>query len=127
MNALKILVIEDEPLIAMLLCDLLIMLGHTICGCAATEQAAITAAMQDRPELMIVDVNLREGSGIAAAAQIARSGFVPHVFVTGAPYELVGLNPDAIVVQKPFTAAELTRAIQRAVPGCAMKADRTNL
>ena len=68
MRQLSILVVEDEPLIAMLLCDILVEMGHSVCALESTEKGAVAAALQHRPEMMIVDDGLLQGSGISAIA-----------------------------------------------------------
>ena len=64
---------------------------------------------------MIVDVGLGEASGIAAVKEILRSGFVPHVFVTGDALSGVSLGPDTVLMRKPFRVSDLDHAIQRAL------------
>ena len=82
-KALRVLIVEDEAMIAMLLAEVLRELGHEVCATEATEAGAIAAAVRYKPDLMIVDNELRKGSGISAVEQIIRSGFIPHLFVTG--------------------------------------------
>ena len=85
MTALRVLIVEDEAIIAMLFADLLVAMGHEVCAIEATEAGAVAAAVRCRPDLMIVDAHLLEGSGASAVAVILRAGFVPHVFVSGDP------------------------------------------
>jgi DNA-binding response OmpR family regulator len=106
---------EDEAMIAMLLAEVLRELGHEVCATEATEAGAIAAAARHKPDLMIVDEELRQGSGISAVERITRSGFIPHVFVTGNSLRDRSLSPSAVAVQKPFTISELTWAIKRAL------------
>lgn len=101
-------------MIAMLLADFLESIGHSICATVPTEAEAIIAAAAYKPDLIITDGNLREGSGVEAIKTILRTGFVPHIFVTGDPYRL-DAAPGSIIVQKPFTIQALIRAIDRAV------------
>jgi CheY-like chemotaxis protein len=108
-------VVEDDAFIAMLYADLLTEMGHTICAIETTEAAAVAAAARHKPDLMIVDAGLRDGSGLSAVAEILRSGFVPHVFVTGDNSAVQASRPDAVVLQKPFRDSDLARAIQRAL------------
>ncbi|ACI52057.1 response regulator receiver protein [Gluconacetobacter diazotrophicus PA1 5] len=118
-KALRILIVEDEMLIAMLMAELLSGLGHTVIGVEMTQSGTIAAAAGDRPDLMIVDARLREGSGIAAVAEILRGGFIPHIFVSGDSLRDQVLHPSAIVVEKPFDDIDLVTAIDRAVAtGC---------
>jgi len=113
--ALRILLVEDEAIIAVLLAEVLEGMGYEVCAIEATEEDAVAAALRCRPDLMIVDVRLGDGSGVAAVERILRAGPVPHVFVSGDPSKLQVLRPDAVVMQKPFREADLAVAIQRAL------------
>jgi CheY-like chemotaxis protein len=62
MKALRVLVIEDDALIALLLSELLAGMGHDVCATAATEAEAVRAATRYRPDLMIVDAGLGRGA-----------------------------------------------------------------
>lgn len=112
MKPLQILLVEDDAVIAMSLADLLSGLGHTVCAFAETEAEAVAAAVRCRPDLMIVDANLYESSGISAVAQILLGGFVPHIFMTGDPYQVQELAPGVVILRKPFKLHELISAIE---------------
>ena len=114
-SSLRVMVVEDEAMIAMSLADVLEDMGHTVCAIAATEAEAVTAASRCRPDLMIVDAGLREGSGILAVEAILRTGFVPHVFCTGSRLKDRLLHERAAVLQKPFRASDLARAMHQAL------------
>jgi CheY-like chemotaxis protein len=115
--ALRILVIEDEAMIAMLLSDVLSSLGHSVTDLAATEAEATASASQVAPDLVIADANLGDGngSGLSAIDTILASGFIPHVFVSGDSRSIETVRPGAIVMQKPFFEHELVSAIERAI------------
>ena len=115
MKALRTLVVEDDAIIGGLLAETLEGLGHTVCAVENNVANAVTAASHWRPDLMIVDVGLGEASGIAAVKEILRSGFVPHVFVTGDKVRGMPLGPDTVLIQKPFRVSDLDHAIQRAL------------
>lgn len=115
MTPLRILIAEDDAMIAMLLSDLLVAMGHEVCAVTDTQTGMIAAALLHKPELMIVDEGLRDGSGSAAVAEIALTGFVPHIFATGDRYRVLKVEPKAIVLQKPFDVQILERAIARAL------------
>jgi two-component system, response regulator PdtaR len=115
MQTLRVLVIEDDALIALMLAEVLSDLGHVVCATAATPAEAITAAHKQRPNFLLSDVRLREGSGIDAVTEILREGQIPHMFMTG---DLLGLHrrlPDAVAVRKPFSCATLAKAIAKAL------------
>jgi CheY-like chemotaxis protein len=115
MNGLRTLVVEDDAMIGELLAETLAGLGHTVCAVESDVANAVAAAAHWRPDLMIVDVGLGEASGIVAVKEILRSGYVPHVFVTGDTVRGMPLGREAILIQKPFRVSDLERAIQRAL------------
>jgi len=115
MKALRVLVVEDEILIGMLLADTLGAMGYDVCAIEATETGAVAAAARCKPDLMIVDARLRHGSGVSAVEEILRTGWVPHVFVSGESLSVHALTPGSVVIQKPFRGIDLDRAIQRAL------------
>lgn len=121
-KALRVLVVEDNGMIGMLLGQMLEEMGHDVCAVEATEAGAVTAALRCRPDLMIVDAWLGDGSGISAVDTICRIGAVPHLFATGDISRVKALRPGAVVLQKPFHEAELARAIQRALAAAALPA-----
>ncbi|MBK5264229.1 MAG: response regulator [Alphaproteobacteria bacterium] len=114
-TSLRILIVEDDAVIAMSLGDLLIGMGHKVCATVESEADAVAAAVRHKPDLMIVDANLYEGNGISAIAKILLDGFVPHIFMTGDPYLVQALAPGAIILQKPFKLHDLVSAIERSL------------
>jgi DNA-binding NtrC family response regulator len=115
MKALRVLVVEDDAIIAMLLADIFAGMGHDVCAIEATEAGAVAAAVRCRPDLMIVDARLGDGSGFTAVEEILRTGFVPHVFISGDISTVRARKPGAVAIQKPFDEAVLARAIERAL------------
>lgn len=113
MKQRRVLVMEDEPMIAMLLAELLTEMGADVCAVEGTEAGGVAAAARCAPHLMIVDDKLGQGSGVSAVEQILRGGFVPHVFVSGNTLRDRRLDPRAVVIQKPFTNKVLSRAINQ--------------
>lgn len=120
MRADRVLVVEDDAVIATLLAEVLEGMGHDVCAIEATEADAVAAANRCRPDLMIVDARLGDGSGVSAVEEILRAGFVPHVFVSGDALRVQALRPGALVIQKPFRESDLARAIQHALGGAAL-------
>ena len=111
MVTLRILLVENDAVIASLLAEMLQSIGHKVCGIEATEMGAVTAAAQHKPDLMIVDMHLAEGSGTSAMERISRIQFVPHLFISGKrPLVAPG---NAELLRKPFREAELAAAIAR--------------
>jgi two-component system, response regulator PdtaR len=75
----------------------------------------VLAAARYKPDLMIVDAKLGQGSGVSASEEICRAGRLAHVFVSGDAERVRVRQPDAVVVRKPFRRAELVRAIEIAL------------
>jgi DNA-binding response OmpR family regulator len=115
MEAVRVLIVEDDPLIAMMLERFLADKGYEICATATTQAEAVMAALQYRPGLMIVDVQLRSGTGTGAVEEIGRTVSIPHVFLSGAPARVHAHWPDAEVLSKPFRFAALASAIERTI------------
>ena len=115
MDPFRVLVIEDDALNALLLAELRAGMGHEVCATVATEREAVIAAAHHKPDLMIVDAGLGQGSGISAVEAILRTGSIAHVFISGDAERVRLHHPDALVVRKPFRQAELVTAIEVAL------------
>lgn len=114
------LIIEDDALIALSLEGLLRERGFNSCAIADTEAEAVAAAARRFPDLITADLRLRAGTGTGAVQTIRARQHVPVVYVTGNARD-VGDAPADLLVEKPFSAATLTRAIEAAmaqVPPC---------
>jgi CheY-like chemotaxis protein len=111
-----VLIIEDEPLIAMTIQDLLEDEGATSFDIAVTEAEAVQAAMVRSPDLITSDVKLLEGTGPAAVQKIYRRlGQVPVIFISSTPEECRPCNPPGIILSKPFRQAALASAFHRLI------------
>jgi len=113
-----ILIIEDEPVIALDIAETVESLGHRVCGIASRASQAVEQARETPPGLVLADIQLEDGStGIAAVQEILKSTQVPVVFVTAFPQRLLTgetLEP-AFVVTKPFDSTTLKVAISQAL------------
>jgi DNA-binding response OmpR family regulator len=105
----RILVVEDDALQRTLLAELLTVVGHDVCGTAATETEAVAAALRDLPDLMLVDRHLQSGSGVSAMNAILRQTAMPHIYMSGSSRS--DLPANAIVLQKPFGMGDLRDAL----------------
>ncbi|MCC2976620.1 response regulator [Sphingomonas sp. PL-96] len=111
-----VLIIEDEPLIAMNIQMMLEDEGATSFDIAVTENEAIAAALAHRPELITSDVKLIEGTGPAAVLEIHRQlGEVPVIFISGTPEDCEPCEPPGIVLSKPVRATDLKAAFHHMV------------
>jgi CheY-like chemotaxis protein len=122
MKNLRVEIIEDDALIALLLETLLEQMGHAVCATANTEAAAVDAADRCEPDLLIADARLRSGSGIAAVEKILRTrGGLAYLFVSGDIADIAVRLPAAITLRKPFAGAALARAIDSALAAAARR------
>jgi CheY-like chemotaxis protein len=116
--ATDVVIIEDEPLIAMDLEQLVQDLGHRVVRVARTERQAIEAVRQTRPGLVLADIQLADGSsGLDAVNEFLQIFSVPVIFVTAFPERLLtGAKPEpTFLVSKPFQADALKAVISQAL------------
>ena len=116
--ATDVVIIEDEPLIAMDLQVLVRELGHRVVRVARTRQEAIEAVEQSHPGLVLADIRLADGSsGLDAANEILRTFSVPIIFITAFPELLLtGSKPEpTFLIRKPFSKRSVKAAISQAL------------
>ena len=111
----SILIVEDEPLIAMMLEDFLESLGHSVAGTCDTVKCALDEVEKGGFDLAILDVNLK-GENVWPVASRLRERNVPFIIATGGhvdppPEEF----NDAPVIEKPYTVDRVTPAINAAM------------
>lgn len=117
-EATTILIIEDEPVIALDIQSCVEQIGHTVVGIASTASEAVELAALEQPGLVLADIQLGDGSsGIDAANDILAALPVPIVFVTAFPERLLtGERPEpTFLVTKPFDLETLSVAISQAL------------
>lgn len=101
----KVLIVEDEPVIAADLESLVEELGHSVTGNATTRDEAIALAADNPPGLVLCDIQLADkSSGIEAAQEIVEKFSVPVIFITAFPERLLtGTRPEpTFLISKPF-------------------------
>jgi CheY-like chemotaxis protein len=114
----RVLIIEDEPIIALGLESLVVELGHKVIGTTASKDDAVARARAQQPGLILADINLGEGgSGIAAVAEILRSFDIPVIFITAYPERLLtGERPEpTYLITKPFLPETVQATIGQAL------------
>ena len=109
------LIIEDESLIVMVIEEALRECGFTSFDVAVSEEEAVAAAANRCPDLMTVDVELRPGCGITAVQSICSDQPIPVLFITGTPAEVRIRMPGHALIEKPFSADQITAAIRLAL------------
>jgi CheY-like chemotaxis protein len=116
--ATEIMIIEDEPLIAMDLESLVTDLGHKVTGVARTLKEAIALFGKKRPQMVLADIQLADGSsGIDAVNTILKTADIPVIFITAFPERLLsGERPEpAFLVTKPFNPDMVKAMISQAL------------
>jgi len=116
---MRVLIAEDEALIRMDLREMLEEEGHEVVGEARNGREALDSARQLRPDIVFMDINMPEMSGIEAAQAVAAEGLAPVVMVTAfsqASYVEQAASAGAMAyVVKPFARKDVVPAMQVAV------------
>lgn len=116
--ATDVLIIEDEPLIAMDIEEMVESLGHRVVGTARTHAEATALFNKTHPKMVLADIQLADGSsGIDAVNEILTMSPVPVIFITAFPERLLtGERPEpAFLVTKPFNPEMVKALISQAL------------
>jgi len=116
--ATDILIIEDEPIIALDIETMVRELGHSVTGIARTHKEAIASVRDQEPGLVLADIQLADGSsGLAAVNDILNLVNVPVIFITAYPERLLtGEKPEpTFLITKPFQADTVRATISQAL------------
>ena len=115
----RILVIEDEAVIAMDLQDILEKMGHSVIGAAATQTEALAMAALEKPDLILSDIKLADGSlGTDAVVEILQGAAdIPVIFITAYPELLLTgeRTEPAFLITKPYMARKVLSAVSQAM------------
>jgi DNA-binding response OmpR family regulator len=112
-NSRRILVVEDEPLISMMLEDFLDMLGHQVAGTADTVDGALAAVADGGVDAAILDVNLRGGEKSWPVADRLAGEGIPFVLATGGGNDTIpDTHRERPTLAKPFTMDGVKQALQ---------------
>jgi len=114
----SVLIIEDEPMIAMDLETIVRDLGHDVAGIAVTADEAVALAKSTKPGLVLADIQLADNSsGIDAVRDILNEFPVPVIFITAFPERLLtGERPEpTFLITKPFQRPTVKAAIAQAL------------
>tara|TARA_B110001454_G_C12707624_1_gene429271 strand:+ start:446 stop:1243 length:798 start_codon:yes stop_codon:yes gene_type:complete len=113
-----VLIIEDEPIIAMDIETIVRDMGHDVTGIAVTRDEAVQMAVAHRPGLVLADIQLADdSSGIDAVKDILAKFSVPVIFITAFPERLLtGERPEpTFLITKPFQRQTVRAAIAQAL------------
>ncbi len=115
----KVMVIEDEAIIAMDIVSIVQDVGHAVTGIARTRTEAVKLAASNRPDLILADIQLADNSsGIDAVNDIlAKFDDIPVIFITAFPERLLtGARPEpAFLITKPFSEDQVRSAVSQAM------------
>jgi CheY-like chemotaxis protein len=114
----RVMIIEDEAIIALHIKSIVEDLGHAVAGIARTRGEAVAMAAQVGPELVLADISLADGSsGIDAVKDILAVSDVPVIFITAFPERLLtGLRPEpTYLITKPFSPETVAATIGQAL------------
>lgn len=111
----RILLVEDEPMIAFALEDMVVELGFDIVGPAHRLSEALALAAEEVVDAAILDVNLNEEQSFPVADLLHERG-IPFLFATGYAEGGVGWSGEAAVIAKPYGRAQLARALAELLP-----------
>lgn len=114
-TGLRILVVEDEPLIALMLQDMLDLLGHEVVAQAKTMDEALQAAPTVACDAAILDVNL-QGQPIYPVAELLKARTIPFLFATG--LGTMSIDPryaQVPLIEKPYRLEDIERQLHALV------------
>ena len=115
----RVMIIEDEAIIAMDISAIVRDLGHHVTGVAATRTEAVALAKREQPDLILADIQLADrSSGIDAVNDIlAEFKEVPVIFITAFPERLLtGTRPEpAFLITKPYSEEQVRSAVSQAM------------
>lgn len=110
---LRILLVEDEPIIAMTAEDMLDALGCVVVATAATLDEAVAASAARDFDVAMLDINLNGVASLPLADTLKESG-TPFIFTTGYGAQGTGGHSDAPLVTKPYRITDIEDALARA-------------
>jgi CheY-like chemotaxis protein len=110
LSGMRILVVEDEPLLAMASADLLVDSGCTVAGPVSSVKQGMQLIEQEAIDGAILDINLR-GEMVFPLADALAERSIPFVYVTGYGKLLRACNHGRPVLQKPYRNQQLLKII----------------
>ena len=113
LNGKRVLVVEDEAIIAAMVEDMLMELGATVVGPASTIKNALLLANSDGIDAALLDVNIRS-ERVDPIADLLQARHVPVVFATGYGSSMAGART-GLVIEKPYTLEKLGSALSAAL------------
>ena len=110
----KVLIAEDDVMIADMMEDVLVDGGYEVCGIARTVSEAVRIGLQLKPDMAVIDLRLAEnGCGTEIAAQLGSIGRLGVLYASGNAGQIIltAADGDAVLI-KPYRAEDLLRSLQ---------------
>ena len=113
----KILIVEDDMIISLVVENMIKKLGHTLVGKSASGEEAIDLALEHKPDIILMDIRLKGNiDGIEAVTQIKEKIETAVIYLTGnsdkVNYDRAKATDCVDLISKPFTIGELTRSLK---------------
>ena len=118
----RILVLEDEVLLAIEATETLEELGATVIGPAHRIESAMALLDRERPDAALLDVNINGATSEAVARRLSEAA-VPFVLATGYGSQS-GISGEFAVIDKPYNRMQLKSVFARMLTGCSMREDQ---
>jgi len=113
-TVLRVLLVEDESIVAMMVADLLEELGHVVAGAASTLEDAVVKAASLEFDVALLDLNLNGRQSKLVVAILQRRE-LPFVFTTGYGSAMTAELAEVPVLRKPFLIGDLQDVLQQAI------------
>ena len=114
----KILIVEDDMIISLVVENMIKKLGHNLVGKSASGEEAIDLALEHKPDIILMDIRLKgEMDGIEAVTKIKEQIETDVIYLTGnsdkVNYDRAHATKCIDLISKPFTIGELTRSLEK--------------
>jgi CheY-like chemotaxis protein len=111
---LKVLIAEDDLIIADMAEEFLVGCGYVVCGIARTVDEAVALGLRHRPDLLVLDVRLADGGlGTDIPGRLTALGRIGVLYATGNMHYLLQSDADGdACISKPYRFADLRRALE---------------
>jgi len=115
----KVLIVEDDLIIAMVIENMVRDLGHKVVGKTNTGEEAVELALDLKPDIILMDIRLKgEMDGVEAVARIRETLTVPVIYITGNTDRVNRTRAEQTgfisLITKPFTKIDLDKSFQKA-------------
>jgi DNA-binding response OmpR family regulator len=109
----KVLIVEDDPMVAGLLSEILVEGEYAVCGIARTVAEAVALVRLNSPDLAVIDLRLADGGlGTEVAAELGARGALGILYTTGATHVVLTVKDGHARLAKPYRDTDLLRGLE---------------